>query len=131
MGASGPCRSATEFNDFVYGLHFKVESIGVWAQNLHESMIDHAGHIDDIRKRTAASFGLVKDETDSIISAAATAESGTRTVMQKVQENDDQLKASVQSVTEMIGKEIAALKRDGPTTASDLGGLASRIDAKL
>ena len=31
----------------------------------------------------------------------------------------------------MIGKEIAALKQDGQTMASDTGSLASRVDAKL
>ena len=78
--------SAAELNDFVYVMHYKVVSIGVWAANLHDSMTDHAGHIDDVRQRTAASFGLVKAETDSFRSAGATAESDMRTVMRKVQE---------------------------------------------
>ena len=51
--------------------------------------------------------------------------------MQKVQENDDQLKASVTSVTDMIGKEIATMKQEGQATASDLSSRAVRIDAKL
>ena len=96
QGIPGPIMSAGELNTIVYQFHFKIESMGVWAANFHETMTDHAAHIDDTRQRTAASFGLVKVETDSIRSAAATAESDTRTVMQKVQENDDQLKASVE-----------------------------------
>ena len=96
QGIPGPIMSAGELNTFVYQLHFRIESMGVWAANFHETMTDHAAHIDDTRQRTAASFGLVKVETDSIRSAAATAESDTRTVMQKVQENDDQLKAFVE-----------------------------------
>ena len=127
----GPLMNAQQLNDFVYQNHFKIESMGHWATNFHDTMTDHAAHIDEIRKRTAASVGLVKAETGSIRSAAATAESDTRTVMQKVQENDDQVKASVQPVTEMIGKEIAALKQDGQTMASDTGSLASRVDSKL
>ena len=130
-GVPGPIMNAQELTTCVYELRFKIESMGRWASSFHETMTDHAAHIDEIRQRNAASFGLVKAETDSIRSAAATAESDTRTVMQKVQENDDQLKASVQSVTEMIGKEIAALKQDGQTMASDTGSLASRVDAKL
>ena len=55
-------------------------------------MTDHAGRIDDIRRRAATSFGLVEAETDSLRTVAATAERDTRTVMQKVQENDDQRK---------------------------------------
>ena len=31
----------------------------------------------------------------------------------------------------MVGKEIAALKQDGQTAASDLDSHATRIDAKL
>ena len=58
--------NSAELNDFVYLMRCKDESIGVWAQNLHEPMTDHATHIADIRKRTAASFGLVKAETASI-----------------------------------------------------------------
>ena len=48
--------------------------------------------------------------------------------MPKVQENDGHLKASVGSVIELIGKEIAATKQEGQATASDL---AMRIDTKL
>ena len=123
--------NADELNTFVYQLHFKIESMGVWATNFHETMTDHAAHIDDIRQRTAASFGLVKAETDSIRAAAATAELDTRTVLQKVQENDDQLKASVTKVTDMIGKEIASLKQDGQKITSDTAVEAARVAAKL
>ena len=93
QGNPGPLMNAQEMNTFVYQLHFEIESMGTWATNFHETMTDHAAHIDETRQCTAASFGLVKGETGSIRSAAATAESDTRTVMQKVQENDDQLKA--------------------------------------
>ena len=65
-GASGPVMNATDLNDFVYGLHYKIESIGVWAANLHEPITDLAGHIDDVGQRAAASFGIVKAETDSL-----------------------------------------------------------------
>ena len=61
--------------------------MGPWASNFHETMTDIAAHIDEIRQRTAASFGLVEAETDSIRSAAATAEPDTKTVIQKVLEN--------------------------------------------
>ena len=105
--------------------------MGTWATNFHETLADHAAHIDETRQRTAASFGLVKVETESIRSAAATAELDTRTVMQKVQENDDQFKASVEKIIEMIGKEIASLKQDGQTMTSDTAGMAARMDAKL
>ena len=131
QGMTGPVMNADELNTFVYQLHFKIESMGVWAANFHETMTDHAAHIDDVRQRTAASFGLVKAETDSIRAAAATAELDTRTVMQKVQENDDQLKASVTKVTDMIGKEIASLKQDGQKITSDTAVEAARVASKL
>ena len=66
--------SASDLNEFVYGLHHKIESIGVWAANLHETLGDHADNIDNIRTRAATSFKLVETETDSIRAAAATAE---------------------------------------------------------
>ena len=123
--------SASDMNEFVYGLHYKIESIGVWATNLHETLGDHAGHIDHIRTRAATSFKLVETETDSLRAAAATAERDTRIVMQKVEENDVQFKASVEKMTAMIQGEISALKGSEQTMSSDIATLASRVDAKL
>ena len=105
-------------SDFVYGLHYKIESIGIWAANLHETMGDHAGHIDHVRAQPATSFKLVETETDSLHAAAATAERDTRIVMQKVEENDVQLKASVEKMTAMIQGEISALKGNEQTMSS-------------
>ena len=70
-GVPGPRMIFTELNEFVCQLHFKIESMGHWASHFHDSMVDFATHIDEIGKRTAASFGFVKAETDSICSAAS------------------------------------------------------------
>ena len=129
--AAGPQLEADALNAMLHALHYKVEAVEKWAMVINDSITDHAVHIDETRAHATRSFILVSDEIHNLRSSSAFGESDTRKVMQKVQENDDALKASIASVVQMIGNAITITEFTFDTKVQELQAAVGTLHERV